>query len=117
MIDINKLPDEWRDESKDAVKQDELNRMYSAALNQAATELRSALPKWTRITDDPSTFPAPNKPIMTTSVLCDGEWSEQHIFTPISTHWMYDIDHVARDRLIGTYWRPLCSIDYPPEST
>jgi len=110
MTDLTKLADEWR-ELKDKVL-----TPRNIIINRMSDQLEAALPKWVKITDDPDTLPPPNKRIMTTSLLCDGEWSEQHIFEPIPTHWIYDVDHIARDYLIGTHWRPLCSIDYPPDT-
>ena len=68
-----------------------------ALITQAALD---ALPKWTKITDDPETWPEDNDEIL---VICP-------IIGESFMTW-----HPVIARLHGgAWWRPLCSIDYPP---
>ena len=82
-----------------------------------STYIEAALAEyeWTEITDDPGTLPPAGIPIMTIHMSWDGAWHEQNVFTPLPTHWMYDTDHVASDRMIGTWWRKLGPLDRPPK--
>ena len=98
---ITKLADKWRKEAKNHIEEDEANRMYSAALNQAATDLWADLPTWTRITDDPDTWPE-----MAQEVIWTGKLTSR---PNISTFFGFDADWYR------IYWRPLCDLDYPPE--
>jgi len=100
MTDITKLPDRWRS------KQD----VYpSIAREDCLVDLHNALPVWTRITDDPDTWPE------------DGTylWCYGSIGSDTLIHATYDVSmmRVIADMVERTCWRPLCSIDYPPEDT
>ena len=110
---IGNLLDKWRESA--LVAQAAGYSGLAEGKCECADELEAALPKWTRITNDPETLPPAGRPIMTIQVSWDGAWYEQNILTPLLTHWMYDKDLPASDRAVGTYWRPLCGIDYPPE--
>ena len=97
-MDIPRLPDEW------------YNTPPAEAgirpLHYCANQLEAALPKWTKITDDPATWPE--------------DWQQVLIFYPekeFPDHKKYYIGEFVRQAggHIGSYWRPLCSLDTPPE--
>ena len=98
MTDITKLPDKWR---KNAVDGSEVkvisNEIY--VTNILANELEAALPVWTKITDNPNSWPEVEAEVA-----------------------LEDIGWIVWPDLYGTYkvyhtlhWRPLCDLDYPPE--
>ncbi len=96
MTNITKLPDKWRKQSK--TKSDVLDN-----ISWCADELEAALPKWTKITDDPKTWPEKlDRVVFSFS-------SESHCWIAFMQR------NPAEDGLLTCYWRPLCSVDYPPE--
>ena len=103
MTDINKLPDEWRETEVGEIDFYESNYPagQSQALHDCADELQAALPKWTKITDDPDTWPVGDE-YMTYNgdnvVHCQVPWESHPLFGYSVLFW----------------WRPLCSLDFPP---
>ncbi len=104
MADITKLPALWRDfEFKGPTHIGPLwHAGYSDCLSDVANQLEAALPKWTKITEDEST------------------WPDADMF-PVLIVWQQDSSvhvHEAHNTAeIGDKWRPLCSIDYPPKES
>ncbi|MBU8921805.1 MAG: hypothetical protein KOO63_08295 [Bacteroidales bacterium] len=99
MTDIMKLPSKWREGA--TVCYDANAKFVHERL---AGELESALPVWTKITDDPDTWPEQSEDILLSSgvgFLEAGEWG-------------VTIDE-GMQKYIGRYWRPLCDLDYPPK--
>jgi len=104
MTDITKLPDRWR--TGKPVRDDERYEIqgYDAySSEECADQLEAALPKWTEITDDPTTWPKA------------GVWviifrSQFPCTTTINHEWLERGDYV------GNYWRPLIpGLDTPPQ--
>ena len=104
MTDIAKLPDKWR-KGKMYVERDDSISRYPAFAKECADDLEAALPVWTKITDDPDTSPE--------DVDCLAIWSHMDITEQLFFHAVKG--KFKPNKL--TYWRPLCSIDYPPEDT
>ena len=99
-MDITRLPDKWREEIQ------AVPGHYYEGLDYAANQLEATLPKWTKMTDDPATWPE--------------DWQHVLIFYPekeFPDHKKYYIGEFVRQAggHIGSYWRPLCSLDAPPE--
>ena len=66
-------------------------------------------PKWTRITDDPDTWPP---------LYIDVLVQYKHFAGSNSSVKSYNFPGaLGINDYMGGYWRPLCSIDYPPEDT
>lgn len=76
----------WTEDKPDATE----------AYNICAAELVAALPKWTKFTINPLTWPA------------EGE----QVLTKTGFSWFYGNSFAA---WIGEDWRSLCSIDTPPK--
>ncbi len=97
MNDITKLADKWRCGST-AFRYMSTKEILCAC----ADALEDAIPKWTKITEDEST------------------WPDADMF-PVLIVWQQDSSvhvHEAHNTAeIGDKWRPLCSIDYPPEES
>lgn len=91
------LPNKWRMEDPD---------QHLAPMGVCADELEAALPVWTKITDDPDTWPEDGMYLWVYGDL-NGAW----------IHATYDVAmmRTIADMVQHTCWRPLCSIDYPPE--
>ena len=72
-----------------------------------ADELRAALPVWTKITDDPDTWPEDGNYLWAYRSV-DGDW----------LHATFEVSmmRVVADMAVDTRWRPLADIDYPPEN-
>ena len=107
MTDITKLSARLRADAKEEVEIDERNRLWSSGVNYAAHQLANALPIWTEIEwigkyVDPSTLPPEDMTCM---------WVEKETgFNDVSEMWQ------LANRTNYTHWRPLCDLDYPPES-
>ena len=71
-------------------------------LDLVADRLEAALPTWTKITDDPDTWPDPKIPIMVMPELDDD---------PI----ILIGERIETKPKMITHWRPLNDNDYPPE--
>ena len=114
IMNIRTLPDKWRSD------EDENGQEFAPWLNglACAKELEAALPKWTKITDDPDTWP----PVMNENLPIEGmfvaqpECTADHEYTPTFT-WFDEDDMISAGDWIGTWWRPLCDLDYPPEDS
>ena len=104
MTDITKLPDKWLDDFG--------RGGIPFPLQDAIDELREALPTWTRITDEPDTWPEEKTPFV---IL--GASNEFSIIRADVTHRTirHEIGRKWQPFWMGAWWRPLCSIDYPPE--
>ena len=75
--------------------------------NLAADRLEAAAPpKWTKITDDPDTWPEDGETVM----LVKPDNMFPVWFEPIVRTW-----HGVQSHNKRSYWRPLCDLDYPPE--
>ena len=101
MNDITKLPDKWRVDYAGSIF-----IRKGVAINLLC-ELEAALPKWTKITDDPMTLPN----------YC-GTWVMTYSkYNGRISMGFADTDHVrSRPKMYkGISWRPLCDLDYPPE--
>ena len=98
MTDITKLPDEW-------IAQ--YGGFPDLHTRECAEELEQALPVWTRITEDESTWP--EGLVIVSSKNMDGEM-DAYIGKPCD-----DYSYVAKLSMT-VHWRPLCSIDTPPET-
>ena len=96
MTNITKLADKWRNSLVS-----DLDTRYWEANNTRANELEAALPVWTRITEDEATWP-PHRGVF---YMVYDETGDGDLFT---AH--------GRSILPGEYWRPLCDLDYPPET-
>ena len=94
---ITKLADRWR---KWHYKKTFGN---GAPMEKCADELTAALPDWTRITDDKSTWPERCFRVMFSFGTGGHSWITFMQKTP------------QEDGLLTAYWRPLCDLDYPPE--
>ena len=112
MGDITKLSDKWRSD------EDENGQEFSPWLNglACAKELADALPVWIKITDDPATWPESRSDFL----LQRGKhWALEHqtFFTPefYPFNERPDSKFNRKDVPVGGHWRPLCSVDYPPE--
>ena len=101
-MSIRGLIDEWS--AAAAFDFTEGNDVSGIAYTDCAKKLEAALPTWTKITDDPDTWPE----------------DEQDILRHIGAGqlkaglWQVPTDKVRHH--IGTSWRPLCDLDYPPET-
>ena len=97
---ITKLAEKWRT--------DVARYSWQKAVNYCADELEVALPTWTRITDDPDTWPEANQTCL---------FFRQPNSVP--QHWGVSIDCYPEGNTEFLheydYWRPLCDLDYPPE--
>ena len=100
MNDITKLPDKWR----------KRGRKNMAKIHyEYAEELESAMPTWTKITDDPDTWPEDRERVLATRKDVQFDvWHEP-------AHFIFRAEFYRG--AVGTYWRPLCDLDYPPEET
>ncbi|MBT8449129.1 MAG: hypothetical protein KJO69_05540 [Gammaproteobacteria bacterium] len=102
MNKITELTSKWRDRDVENPRKPLIGVGCSIGLKAAAAELEAALPKWTRITEDQSTWPENGALIVYTtkgfphSLVCT--------FTGGSVGYM-------------TAWRPLCDLDFPPEES
>ena len=100
MNDITKLPDKWRQKRRSELDATNFD-LYELA--DCADELEQALPKWTRITEEPDTWPEDETTVFL-SYIANGKRSFEM--------WGFkDSDNLM---LMGDYWRPLCDLDYPP---
>ena len=99
-MSITKLPEKWR-------RYENAYAIAEAAYLVLANELEDALPVWTRITDDPDTWPKTERGLffMLAGLEDDGE-----------KVWQVITDFLDNDYDGCTHWRPLCDIDYPPDS-
>ena len=97
-MDITKLPDKWRHENLLAGFTDNSDH---------ADAMEAALPKWTRITDDPETWPDIQTAILVADIggnkiqavlICRNNMVRRMVF--------FDCEY--------THWRPLTDLDYPP---
>ena len=100
MTDLHKLPDEWREEEQSI---NDPHDPYSHALSNCADELEAALPKWTKITDDPKTWPN------------DGDWGFFKTWKWYGVHTWFNDEYDNFPKEPAAWWRPLCSLDFPPE--
>ena len=94
MTDITKLPDRWRDAA-------ERVNLRGQIFDTCATELSAALPVWTKITDNPETWPPSDKRVFS--------FHERLSYGP----------HTYHQTKVGpsfefTHWRHMCSLDRPP---
>jgi hypothetical protein len=102
MTDITKLADDW------------ISRNFDKRFNDGepicpvvcAEELTQALPVWTRITDDPKTWPAHFQKTVSHNGDDGGPFYFFNLRAQLEKH----------DYINLLYWRPLCSLDYPPET-
>jgi len=104
MTDITKLPDQWREDAVEASEKD----MIASGLVVAsvlATELEAALPVWTKITDDPDTWPKVDSVSMMHSRTKGTIIKENGV--EIYDFFMLEYGDI-------THWRPLTDLDYPP---
>lgn len=104
MKNLTELSAEWR----------KANRIlsYQKGLDDCADQLDAALPKWTKITDDPETWPKEGQHFMRSEYAKSFEgWSIPESDTFCTETFKYD--YVM---FVGDMWRPLCSIDYPPKA-
>jgi hypothetical protein len=106
VISITKLANKWRDESNIAFE----NHGEGAAecVQECADELESALPKWTRITDDPATWPEAGQKVFFCDFIDSDDNEDVRGVTCFPNK-----EFVSQ--WIGDYWRPLTDLDYPPE--
>ena len=99
MTDITKLPDEWRDRCPKGSG-------WFKFVHECADQLEAALPKWTRVTDDPDTWPENNN---STILVAEFITIGRQIYTWESCNLR------GNNNLFPIYWRPLCDLDHPPE--
>ena len=100
---MRELIDKWR-KTADVFEADGDNMPTHATYRANANELEAALPQWTRITDNPDTWPDKDD-----SVLLYTGNQQYERFDKWGNYSSIEMDEV------GCWWRPLCSIDYPPE--
>ena len=100
MINITKLADKWR-KGTFTKKVPDGGYGFFSGKRHCAQELESALPVWTRLTGDEATWP-PHRGVF---YMVYDETGDGDLFT---AH--------GRSILPGEYWRPLCDLDYPPET-
>ena len=106
-ISLTELPDKLRSilNSIDQTLGKYAALIAAETIDPIATQLEAALPKWTEITEDRNTHILPNKFVMSFK---DG------------TVEMYNLEdgHNIDSGLVlagASHWRPMCSIDFPPE--
>ena len=106
MTDILDLPNKWR-EFKFKAGEVPIGPLFGAeyceALCHASNMLEAALPVWTLITDNPESLPPVTDNVMFAECR-NGRW--------LADVWSGEITQDAR----GLYWRPLCDLDYPPDT-
>ena len=102
MTDITKLPDEWNNIA-DCPR---TTLDAAATFIDCADKLEAALPKWTRVTDDPDTWPENNN---STILVAEFITIGRQIYTWESCNLR------GNNNLFPIYWRPLCDLDHPPE--
>ena len=101
MTDIRKLADELRalgDGSTNVADDCSTGAMY--AFEKAAEMVEAALPKWTKITEDKSTWPEDGLSVLYVA------FSDSVSEIGINLSWQY---------YTGTQYRYLTDYDYPPE--
>ena len=118
MKDITKLPDKWCEPAPFMDGAGALSLGYNKGRRDCAMDIISALPKWTKISDDPDTWP----PIMNENLPIKGmfvaqpESTAEHEYIPTFT-WFDEDDMIGAGDWIGTWWRPLCDLDCPPKDS
>ena len=93
-MNIRSLPDKWREESGC----DLFDVFFAVSIR--ADELEAALPKWTKTTDNPDTWPPRKTWVMITDYGFIGANHVRIRKNPITDN--------------GRWWRPLCDLDCPP---
>jgi len=112
MTDLSKLADKLR---KFRYKPDDqlIGPLYAAgaydAYADAANAIEAALPEWTKITADPDTWP-PIGP----AFIAQPENTKKYTYDPVFTSFD-EQDTQNINGWIDAWWRPLCSLDYPPD--
>ena len=93
-MSIKSLMDDWRENWLD--------------VNGAscADELEAAMPVWTKITNDPDTWPKYGLEVM---------FYGNPMGEPKRYLGYFAADDQTFSYLKGAYWRPLCDLDHPPE--
>ena len=72
-------------------------------------ELEAALPKWTKMTDDPNTWPP---------CFIDVLVQYKHFVGSNTSVKSYNFPGALGIKdYMGDWWRPLCDLDYPPEES
>jgi hypothetical protein len=108
--DVNKLPDEWLK----IIDPPFNNYPCAHVLKDCADQLQAALPVWKQITDDPDTWPPIGDFMLSQDA--DGpmcvEGSSLEYASFVHAERTPDDDFSI---FVGRWWRPLCSLDYPPE--
>lgn len=105
---ITKLADKWRVtvDCRSEVMSNGGKREPLRDLLKCADELEAALPKWTRITDDPDTWPDDGgASVMVSDEMLKDSYCSSRVMSGFE----------AVNRYCTTYWRPLCDLDYPQE--
>jgi len=96
----------WR-KGRVYVEPDDSISRYPVFAEECADDLEAALPKWTKITDDPDTWPEDGQRVIHTVVAIRRDYTYASDFYDVGAirHW------------IGRVWRPFCDLDYPPEQS
>ena len=108
MTDITKLPDKWCEPAPFMDGAGALSLGYNKGRRDCAMDIISALPKWTKLTDDPETWPDDDAQVL----VSEEPLKDSAIMPESMSGWMavdgYQTEWVA-------WWRPLCDLDRPPE--
>ena len=104
---IAKLADRWNLWAIEA--ENATNKETGDLMRACAKELRDALPVWTKITEDESTWPDG----LAFFVFTNGDAPEILDFS-VDDDW--DIPNGDTFNIIGSSWRPLCDLDSPGDS-
>lgn len=79
-----------------------------------ADQLETALPVWTKITEDEATWPPKGTRVLTHRIYRDGSGGtgiEKRLREGLYQNVLYS------SRYSKTHWRLLCDLDYPPEQS
>jgi len=82
---------------------------HASQFKKTIRDLEAVMPVWTKITDDPDTWPE------------DGNYLWAYRSVGVGGGWLHatfevSMMRVIADMAVDTRWRPLTDIDYPPET-